>query len=106
MGDGNIMLNIIPITSSIEEVVEHYDENGNSVASAPIMNIKEAATVIYAKDNDLVLIGGLINNTKKTEKQQVPWLSSIPAVGALFTNTVVKNEKRELVILIRLRIIR
>lgn len=105
MGDGNIMLNIIPITSSIEEVIEHYDENGNTVASAPVMNIKEAATVIYAKDNDLVLIGGLINNTKKTLKHQVPWLSSIPGVGALFTNEVIKNEKRELVILIRLRII-
>ncbi len=48
MEDGRIMLNIVPITSNIEKVVEHFDEDGKSVASAPILNIKEAGTVIYA----------------------------------------------------------
>jgi len=105
MEDGRIMLNVIPITSSIEDVVKHYDENGNVVASAPIMNIKEAGTVIYAKDNDLVLIGGLINNTETKKEEKIPWLGDIPGVGILFKNEVIKKEKRELVILIRLKVI-
>jgi MSHA biogenesis protein MshL len=103
MSDNRIMLNIIPITSSIEDIVYYVDENGNSVASAPILNVKEAGTIVYAKNNDLVLIGGLINNTVSTKVEKIPWLSEIPWMGALFTRTVKTDEKRELVILIRLR---
>lgn len=106
LDDGRIMLNIIPITSSIEEVIDYKDQNGISVATAPILNIKEAGTVIYAKDNNLVLIGGLINNAISKEEQKVPLLGDIPYLGKLlFTRTHNSEEKRELVILIRLKII-
>jgi MSHA biogenesis protein MshL len=104
MDDGKIMLNITPITSSIEEVVNYTNENGESVASAPVMNIKEAGTVIYAKDNNLVLIGGLINNSISKIEDKVPLLGDIPWLGALFKKTISKKEKRELVILIRVRV--
>lgn len=103
--DGRIMLNIIPITSSIEEVIDYKDEKGISVATAPILNIKEAGTVIYAQDNNLVLIGGLINNSISKEEQKVPLLGDIPYMGGLFKKTVNTNEKRELVILLRLKIV-
>lgn len=105
MEDGRIMLNIIPITSSIEEVVDYKDQNGNSVATAPILNIKEAGTVIYAHDNNLVLIGGLINNSVSKSQQKVPLLGDLPFMGGFFTKTVNTDEKRELVILIRLKIV-
>jgi len=105
MEDGRIMLKVIPITSSIEDVVNYYDEDGKNVATAPILNIKEAGTVIYAKDNDLVLIGGLINNTTSKKEHKIPWLGDIPGLGAFFKNIETKDEKRELVILIRLKVI-
>ena len=105
LDDGRIMLNVIPITSSIEDVIEHYDENGNSVASAPVLNIKEAGTVIFAKDNQMVLIGGLINNTVSTQEEKLPLLGDIPYLGQLFTQTLKKDEKRELVILLKLNVI-
>ena len=105
MEDGKIMLNVIPITSSIEDVVEHHDEFGRVVASAPILNIKEAGTVIFAKDNDLVVIGGLINNTVEKREENIPILGDIPFLGALFKTTTTKKEKRELIILIRLKVI-
>jgi MSHA biogenesis protein MshL len=104
MENGKIMLNIVPITSSIEEVV-NYTDNGVVVASAPVLNIKEAGTVIYAKDNEMVLIGGLINNSVSKEKEKVPLLGDMPLLGGLFTRSSNKDEKRELVILIRLKII-
>jgi len=104
--DGRIMLNIVPITSRIEDVIVHYDEKGNSVASAPILNIKEAGTVIFAKDNDLVLIGGLISNSVKKTTESIPLLGDIPYLGNLFKKTITKNEKRELVILLKLNVIK
>jgi len=105
MEDGKIMLNVIPITSSIEDVVNHTDEKGNIVATAPIINIKEAGTIIQANDNDLVLIGGLINNTENKKEDKVPLLGDIPFFGGLFKKTVITKVKRELVILIRLKIV-
>jgi MSHA biogenesis protein MshL len=105
LDNGKIMLNVIPITSNIEDVIDYTDENGKVVASAPVLNIKEAGTIIYAKDNDLVLIGGLINNVKSKQLDSIPLLGDIPYLGALFRNEITKNEKRELVILIKLRVI-
>ena len=106
MEDGKIMLNVIPITSSIEDVVDFKNENGVSVASAPIVNIKEAGTVIFARDNSLVLIGGLIDNTTSKNKQKVPLAGDIPFFGSLFSKTNNSKEKRELVILLRIKIIK
>ena len=105
MEDGRIMLNVVPITSNIEKVVEHFDETGKSVASAPVLNIKEAGTVIYANDNDLVSIGGLINNTVSKKQEKLPGLGDLPGLGQLFTKTINKNEKRELVILMKLTVV-
>lgn len=105
MEDGRIMLNIVPVTSKIEEVVNYTDQAGNPVASAPIINIKEAGTVIQAKDNDLVLIGGLINKSTQKQKDSVPLLGDIPYLGGLFTKSVDTHEKRELVILLRLKVV-
>ncbi len=105
MEDGRIMLNVVPITSHIEEVLEHFDENGKSVASAPILNIKEAGTVIYANDNDLVSIGGLINNTISKKQEKIPGLGDLPGIGQIFTRTINTDEKRELVILLKLTVV-
>lgn len=110
--DGKIILNIVPVTSSIEgeKSLEGFTSTGSStttgtVATAPIINIKEAGTIIYAKDNDLVLIGGLINNAKREERSSVPLLGEIPYMGALFSQTSTKDEKRELVILLKLNLV-
>ncbi len=105
MSNGRIMLNITPISSSIEGEKKYYDESGASVATAPIINIKEAGTIIYAKDNDLVLIGGLMSTSISKEIQEVPVLSSVPLLGALFKQTVDKKEKKELVILLRIKVV-
>jgi len=106
MDNGKIMLNIIPISSTIEGEKSYQDENGATVATAPIVNIKEAGTVIYANDNDMVLIGGLMSTKKESSDKSVPFFSKMPLLGNLFKQTNNTNEKRELVILMRIKIIK
>ena len=106
MSNGRIMLNITPISSSIEGEKEYFDEKGNSVATAPIINIKEAGTIIYAKDNDLVLIGGLISNSVNKKHTQIPYLGDIPYIGSFFRRVDNVKEKKELVILLRIKVIK
>lgn len=107
--DGQIILNIVPVTTSIEgekNINGLIDTNTTgTVASAPIINIKEAGTIIYARDNDLVLIGGLISNVTKDERESIPLLGEIPYLGALFSRTHKKDEKHELVILLKLNLV-
>lgn len=111
--DGQIILNIVPVTT---DIIGEKSINGTvfasstttttgTVVSAPIINIKEAGTVIQAKDNDLVLIGGLISNTKKDERDQLPILGDIPYLGTLFSRINTIDQKRELVILLKLNVI-
>ena len=105
MENGRIMLNMTPIASSIEGEKVYYDASGASVATAPVMNIKEAGTIIYAKDNDLVLIGGLMSTSVKKNTKEIPYLSKLPLIGSLFQGVDNIKEKKELVILLRLKVI-
>ncbi len=56
-------------------------------------------------DNDLVSIGGLINNTVSKTQEKIPGLGDLPGLGQMFTKTINTDEKRELVILMKLTII-
>ncbi|MDP3588743.1 MAG: hypothetical protein Q8R58_11875 [Sulfuricurvum sp.] len=110
--DGQIILNIVPVTTSIEgeKALQGFTSSGTTttigtVATAPIVSIKEAGTIIYAKDNDLVLIGGLISNIKKDERSSIPILGELPYVGGLFSQTSTKDEKHELIILLKLNLV-
>ncbi len=105
LDNGRIMLNITPISSSIEGEKVYHDDKGVSVATAPIINIKEAGTIIYAKDNDLVLIGGLISNTVSKKNTSIPILGDLPLIGALFKQVNNVKQKKELVILLRIKVI-
>jgi MSHA biogenesis protein MshL len=85
--EGKIILNIVPVTSTIEgEKILTKTINGvlEEVASAPVLSIKEAGTIIHAGDNDLVLIGGLMNTVKKNERESVPLFGVSPIWGPSF----------------------
>jgi len=103
--EGEIVLNIVPVTSSIEGEKSITNPLGEYAASAPIISVKEAGTIIYARNNDLVLIGGLINTVKKDERTSIPVLGALPYLGTLFSQTNQKDEKRELVILLKLNLV-
>jgi type II secretory pathway component GspD/PulD (secretin) len=46
-------------------------------------------------------MGGLITDNKQVSKDGIPILSRIPLIGALFRQTVRKNDRTELIVLMR-----
>jgi general secretion pathway protein D len=52
-----------------------------------------------------VVIGGLMKESTNETRTQVPVLGSIPLLGALFRHQSTETVKRELVILLRPRIV-
>lgn len=99
--NGEVLLNVVPVVTSIEGDKTLNDANGE-VARAPIINVKEAGTMILTKDDDMIVIGGLISSVKKDFEYKTPGLGDIPWLGNLFKRTEKKIEKRELVIILKI----
>ncbi|WP_457641189.1 secretin and TonB N-terminal domain-containing protein [Persephonella sp.] len=102
--DDHILINIVPVSTKIEGTKQLLDNN-QVVAEAPILNIKEAGTIIKVKDGDLIIIGGMINTENRTREDKIPVLGDIPLLGNLFKRKYIFKEKKELIIFLKPRII-
>jgi MSHA biogenesis protein MshL len=102
--EGNIVLNIVPVSTRLEGT-KRLEDNGRILAEAPVLNIKEAGTIVRVRDGDLVIIGGLIGDVKSVEERKVPGLGDIPVLGYFFKSKRTVKEKRELIIFLKPRII-
>lgn len=73
--DGWITMKVHPEVSSVLEI---------PTDSAPQVSTREADATIRVKDNETIVIGGLISKTSDVQRNGVPGLSSLPVVGWLF----------------------
>jgi general secretion pathway protein D len=54
---------------------------------APIISTREAKTQLMMKNNQTVVIGGLIDHQRETTSSGIPILKDIPVLGALFRSS-------------------
>lgn len=106
LNNNEIIMNLVPITSVLEEPIE-YLEVGDSGASVglPIIAVREISTTVKVKDGEMLVIGGLISDTEQTVGEFAPILGDIPVLRYLFGYEEKEHIKRELIILLRPRII-
>jgi MSHA type pilus biogenesis protein MshL len=106
LDDREIIMNLVPITSELEEPIEYreFGSLGTSVG-LPIVNVREMSTTVRVKDNEMLVIGGLISDIKDNKGNFFPLLGQIPVLRYLFGYEEKVNEKRELIILLKPRII-
>ncbi len=74
--------------------------------SIPAFVTRRAETMVQLKDNQTLIIAGLILHQKTTEVQKVPYLGDIPYVGGLFRLTNYNNAETDLVISVTPQIVR
>ena len=97
--DGWIVLEISPVLSRWEGT----EKTGNPLTgqtTAPIMNTKQASSLVRVSDGSTVVMGGLIETETSRSQRKVPVLGDIPLLGYLFTGTFNAKLKRELVIFV------
>jgi len=101
--NGNITLHVHPTVSTVIEKVKQISLNSSSSLSVPLAlsSVRESDTIIRARDGQVVIIGGLMQNSTKNEDAGVPGLSDIPLIGGLFKHKRKAYKKSELVILLR-----
>lgn len=93
LADGRIEMDIRP---AVLELTGWTDTE----PSAPIIDTREAKTVVTIADGKWVVIGGLIRYNEQKFVRGLPLLQDIPLLGGLFRTTRSRREKSNLVILV------
>jgi MSHA biogenesis protein MshL len=106
--DGTIILHIHPAISQVQDQQKDITLGNNGtntpntfVLPLALSTIRESDNIVRAKNGQVVVIGGLIQNDQREEVAGVPLLSKVPIVGPLFRRTIQVSRKVELVILLR-----
>lgn len=75
------------------------------VIRSPIINQTRAQTVVTAYPGQTVVFAGLISKSRNTSRSQVPFLGSLPLIGAAFRFDVESESRKELLVVLTPRLI-
>ncbi len=81
------------------------DERGEAVRS-PQIEVTTAQTTVSAASGETIVLGGLITKSTSQVRRGIPYLSSLPVVGALFRYEIEEDERTELLIFMTPQVIR
>lgn len=100
--NGDVTLHIHPVISAVTDQTKTFTVSGKP-QSLPLAlsKIRESDDVVHAKNGQIIVIGGLMENKSSEEKGNTPFLSNLPVIGSLFKRTDQSFDKTELVILLR-----
>lgn len=100
--DGDVILHVHPsVTETVEQQKRIVLNEEELVLPLARSNIRETDTIIRARNGEVVVIGGLMQNSYTDTQSQVPLLGDIPWLGALFRQQTRTEQKVELVIMLR-----
>lgn len=107
MKDNSIVLKINLETSDFkmqnyitDEEENDYEGQGGSKVS------RNLETTVRMKDGDTVFIGGLKKGIIQNSESRIPFISSVPVVGALFKNSSERKEVTDLYIRLKVDIVK
>ncbi|MFT7675080.1 MAG: MSHA biogenesis protein MshL, partial [Gammaproteobacteria bacterium] len=111
-----IALDVTPQISSEDEVILHIHPSvseitdqtknitvGGQTQQLPLAfsSIRESDSIVKARNGQVVVIGGLMQNSSANDDAGLPGLGDIPIIGSLFKQQKKVNTRSELVILLR-----
>lgn len=89
------------ITLDVVQEVENVAAKASSEATDTVTNKRSVKTKVLVQDQDILVLGGLIDTTDQKTVSKVPLLGDIPVLGQLFRTTRVEQLKRNLMVFIR-----
>ena len=105
LDDREIVMNLVPVTSELEGEIEYRQFGDGGEVGLPIVNVREMSTTVRVRNGEMLVIGGLISEVDSTQGEFAPVVGSIPIVRYLFGYEEKIKQKRELIILLKPRII-
>jgi MSHA biogenesis protein MshL len=100
--DKRVMLHIHPTISDVEDQQKTLSVRGNTdVLPLALSQIRESDSIVKAKSGQIIVIGGLMRETRHRTDYKTPLLGDIPGIGRLFRSERDQRRTTELVILLR-----
>jgi general secretion pathway protein D len=91
------------------EIQQTFDTRGRDVLidgnPVPIINNRTADATITVRDGQTIMMGGFITENKSKSRSGVPILKDIPLLGALFRTKNDSNDRTELIVLMRAKVL-
>jgi MSHA biogenesis protein MshL len=100
--DNRVMLHIHPTISDVEDQQKTLSIRGNTdVLPLALSQIRESDSIVKARSGQIIVIGGLMRETRQRQDYKTPLLGDIPGIGRLFRSERDQRKTTELVILLR-----
>jgi MSHA biogenesis protein MshL len=98
----DVILHIHPAISEVKDQVKDITFAGQD-QSLPLAfsTVRESDSIVRAKNGQVIVIGGLMQNRVTEIEAGVPGVSKIPLLGRLFKQTQKVDQRSELVILLK-----
>jgi pilus assembly protein CpaC len=103
LGHGLINMKIEPEVSSIDTT---HSVAVSSTVSVPALIVRRASTTVELRDGQSFVIGGLLQTDNKNQIEQLPWLGSVPVLGALFSSKSYQKNQTDLAIIVTPHLVR
>jgi general secretion pathway protein D len=84
------------------EIEEEISEQGATTGDIGAVSIvqRNAKTTVMVDDQQTVVIGGLMRDTKRVAHTKIPLLGDLPVLGFLFRNSITQTEKTNLLLIL------
>ncbi len=102
---GLINMKIVPEVSQIDTNPSHAISTGSGI-TIPALIVRRASTTVELRDGQSFMIGGLLQSNNQHTIDQLPWVGSVPVLGALFSSKSYQNSQTDLVIIVTPHIVR
>jgi len=97
---------ITPDDKVIMNLAVHKDSRGTDTPAGPSIDTKQVTTEVLVDNGGTVVIGGIYEQTERSQTSKVPVLGDLPYVGFLFKQNQKLDNKSELLVFITPRILR
>lgn len=79
---------------------------GTELSTNPIFNISSIVTAVHVQSGDVIVLGGLTQDSLANDNNKIPIIGDIPGVGKLFRHEITTRDKQVLMVFIRPIILR
>ena len=101
-----VLINQDTITLQVQPEVTSFVSSSKLSESteAPIISVRNIDTKLNVTDGGVVIMGGLHSRERISDQEKTPYLSNIPLLGNLFKGHSKKEEKVQLIFILKVSI--
>jgi general secretion pathway protein D len=94
------------VTVDVSQEVSSVVQTKTSGIDSPTIQQRRLQSTLVLNDGGVVALGGMISRSRNAGTSGIPGLKDIPGLGALFRSTTRDENRTELIVLLKVKIIR